>query len=153
MTQPDVIVVGGGLAGAACARQLALQQLSVRILDSGSEDGMASTAAAGMLAPLAESAPENPILSLSVRGRDLYRELAPALKEETGIDIGLWNDGILQLALSTGEAAWLTHDIAWQRQQGFKSDWLSQDDLQEQYPGLTPEALGAKLAPAECSIP
>ena len=149
MTQPDVIVVGGGLAGAACARQLAIQQLSVRILDSGSEDGIASTAAAGMLAPLAESAPEDPLLSMSVRGRDLYYELAPALKEETGIDIGLWNDGILQLALSTEEATRLTHEIAWQRQRGFKSDWLSQDDLQEQYPGLTPEALGAKLAPED----
>ncbi len=149
MTQPDVIVVGGGLAGAACARQLAIQQLSVRILDSGAEDGIASTAAAGMLAPLAESSPENPILSLSVRGRDLYHELAPALKEETGIDVGLWNDGILQLALSTEEAARFSHEIAWQRQQGFKSDWLSQDDLQNRYPGLTPEALGGKLAPED----
>ncbi len=149
MTQPDVIVVGGGLLGAACARQLAVQQINVRILDSGSEDGVASIAAAGLLAPLAESAPENPLLSLSVRGRDLYHELAPALKEETGIDIGLWNDGIVQLALSTGEAAELTHEIAWQRQRGFKTDWLSPEDLQERFPGLTPDALGGKLAPED----
>ena len=149
MSQPDVIVVGGGLVGAACAQQLAIRQISVRILESGSEEGVASAAAAGMLAPLAESAPENPLLSLSVRGRDLYHELAPALKEETGIDIGLWNEGILQLALSTGEAARLTHEIAWQRQRGFKLDWLSPDDLHDRYPGLTPEAVGGKLAPED----
>ena len=146
MSHPDVIVVGGGLVGAACARQLADQHLDVLILDSGAEPGISSVAAGGMLAPLAESASENPLLGLSVRGRDLYHELAPVLKEETGIDIGLWSDGILQLALSATEAARLSHEIAWQRQRGFKSDWLSPDDLRERYPGLSPDALGGKLA-------
>jgi glycine oxidase len=152
MAQPDVIVVGGGLVGAACARQLAEQRIGVRILDSGAESGIATAAAGGMLAPLAESAPENPLLSLSVRGRDLYHDLAPVLKEETGIDIGLWTDGILQLALSTGEAATLTHEIAWQRQRGFKSDWLSEDDLRERYPGLSDKAVGGKLAPEDGAL-
>jgi glycine oxidase len=152
MAQPDVIVVGGGLVGAACARQLAEQQIKVRILDSGGESGIASTAAGGMLAPLAESAPENPLLSISVRGRDLYHDLAPILKEETGIDIGLWTEGILQLALSTGEAANLTHEIAWQRQRGFKSDWLSEDDLRSRYPGLSDKAVGGKLAPEDGAL-
>ena len=108
MAQPDVVIVGGGLVGAACARHLAEQKVRVRILDSGAEPGIASTAAAGMLAPLAESVPENPLLSLSVRGRDVYQQLAPVLKEETGIDIGLWNAGILQLALSTGSPVSIT---------------------------------------------
>ena len=146
MPQPDVIVVGGGLVGAACARGLAERHVNVRILDSGAEVGMASAAAAGMLAPLADTAPEDPLLSLSVRSRDLYRELAPDLKEQTGIDIGLWNEGILQVALTPQESAHLTDEIAWQRQMGFNLDWLSQDDLRERYPGLSPQVLGAKLA-------
>ena len=152
MAQPDVVIVGGGLVGAACARHLAEQKVKVRILDSGAEPGIASTAAAGMLAPLAESVPDNPLLSLSVRGRDVYQQLAPVLKEETGIDIGLWNAGILQLALSTEEAAHLTHEIAWQRQRGFRSDWLSRDDLRERFPGLAPEALGGKFAPEDGAL-
>ncbi len=77
MTQPDVIVVGGGWAGAACARQLAIQHLSVRILDSGSEDGIASTAAAGMLAPLAESAPEDPYSACRYAGATFITNSPP----------------------------------------------------------------------------
>jgi glycine oxidase len=152
MGPPDVIVVGGGLVGAACARQLAAQHLRVEILDSGAEPGIASAAAGGMLAPLAESLPENPTLSLLVRGRDLYQELAPLLKEETGIDIGLWSEGIVQLAMTTSEAAELTHEIAWQRQRGFKSDWLSQEDLLDRYPGLSHDVVGGKLAPEDGAV-
>ncbi|MCZ6918051.1 MAG: glycine oxidase ThiO [Gemmatimonadetes bacterium] len=152
MGQPDVIVVGGGLVGAACARFLALRKLSVHILDSGDEPGAASPAAAGMLAPLAETAAENPLLRLHVRGRDMYHALAPDLKEETGIDIGLWTEGILHVALSPDEVGRLTDEIAWQRQMGFNVDWLAQDDIRNRYPSISPEALGAKLAPEDGAL-
>jgi glycine oxidase len=152
MGQPDVIVVGGGLVGAACARCLAQRKLTVQILDTADEPGAASSAAAGMLAPLAESAAENPLLRLHVRGRDMYHELAPDLKEETGIDIGLWTEGILHVALSPDEVGRLTDEIAWQRQMGFNADWLGQDDVHNRHPSISPEALGAKLAPEDGAL-
>ena len=147
MKAPDVLVVGGGVVGAACARWLSQQELAVRVLDSAAEAGIASRAAAGILAPLAETNADDPLLSLKVRGRDLYHEVAPALREETGIDIRLRTEGIVHVALSSTEMNRLTDQIAWQRQMGFKSDWLSQGDLREQHPEVSPKVLGAKFMP------
>ena len=147
MASPDVVVVGGGVIGAACARWLAQRGLGVRILDSAAEDGVASAAAPGLLAPLAGTTADDPLLSLKVRGRDLYHDVAPSLKEETGIDIRLWTEGIVHVALTRDDISRLTDQIAWQRQMGFKSDWLSLDDLRQRHPGVSPRALGAKLMP------
>ncbi|MDH5643948.1 MAG: glycine oxidase ThiO [Gemmatimonadota bacterium] len=143
---PDILIAGGGLVGAACARSLAGHGHSVRVVTSENVPGVATSAAAGMLAPLAEASAEDPLLGLSVRGRDLYHELGAELMEETGVDIGLWTEGIVQIARSEDEMEELKRRIAWQRQMGFKSDWLGLDDLRAKCPGITPDAVGGKLA-------
>lgn len=149
MTAPEALVIGGGIVGAACARFLAHGGVTVTVVDGGPKPGTATLAAAGMLAPLAEAGPENPVLALSVRARDLYRDLAPALREETGIDIGLWTEGILQVCFTDEQAAAAKSAIAWQRQSGFTVDWLTADELRERAPGIAPDALGAVLAPED----
>ena len=99
----DVIVVGGGVVGAACARALARRGCAVTVLEAGPRPGAASLAAAGMLAPFAEAEHQDPLLALAVRARDFYTELAPELLEETEIDIGLWTEGILEVAFTEEE--------------------------------------------------
>lgn len=146
MPAPEVLVVGGGVIGAACGRALAHRGVTVTIVEAGPKAGAATLAAAGMLATFAEALAEDPLLSFSVRARDLYRDLAPQLKDETGIDIGLWTEGILQVAFSEEEVIAAKGTIAWQRQSGFMADWLTPDDLREHAPGIAPEALGAALA-------
>ena len=54
-TGHDVIVVGGGAIGAACARELARSGRSVAFMDPDIDDGPAWRAAAGMLAPEVET--------------------------------------------------------------------------------------------------
>lgn len=152
MTPPDVLIVGGGVIGAACARALAMQGQSVLLLDAGNKPGAATAASAGMLAPLADTHGHDPLLSLRVRARDLYRDLAPALEDETGIDVGLWTDGIVQVAFTGTEADRLKGDIAWQRQQGFPVDWLEAAELRERCPGISTEALGAHLSPEDGAL-
>jgi glycine oxidase ThiO len=149
---PEVLVVGGGIVGAACARALAHRGVTVTVVEAGPKTGAATQAAAGMLAPFAEALPEDPVLSFNVRARDLYRDLAPQLKEETGIDIGLWNEGILQVVFSEEEATAAKGEIAWQRQSGFMADWLTPDELREHAPGIAPEALGAAFAPEDGAL-
>lgn len=146
MGAPDVVIAGAGVIGAACARALAGTGLSVAVLDTGSLPGPATAASAGLLPPLVEARLDDPLLGLSVRARDLYTELAPALAAETGVDIGLWTDGILQIAFSEAEANQLMGGVAWQRQQGYHAEWLNRDDLKETAPGVAPTALGAALA-------
>lgn len=152
MTQPDVIIVGGGIVGMACARAIALSELTVMVLHPGDETGTATPAAAGMLAPMAESGQDDPLLSLSVLARDLYQDLVPELTERTGIEIPLWTDGILQVAFNDEDAARLKTQIAWQRQQGFNTDWVTPEELREGYPGLSPEIVGGILAPEDGAL-
>ena len=152
MSQPDVLVIGGGIIGAACARALALRDLKVAIVEAGPKSGAATLAAAGMLAPLAEAKPEDPLLGFAVRARDLYRELAPLLEDETGINIGLWTDGVLQIAFTEEEVNLGKSDVAWQRQSGFAANWLTPEDLQQLVPGIAEDALGATMAPEDGAL-
>src|SRR5580765_220898 len=118
MTQPDVIIVGGGVVGVACGRALASCGASVEILDDGTRPGAATAASAGLLAPIHEAKSEDPVLTLCLRGRDLYRDLVAELREETGIDVHLWTGGILHVAFTPADVERIRGAIAWHRQQG-----------------------------------
>ena len=152
MPEPDVVVVGGGVVGAACAHALAHREIAVTVLEPGPPAGAATPAAAGMLAPFAEAEQDDPMLALAVRARDLYADLVPALEEETGHDIGFRTDGILQLAFTEDEVTRAKAAVTWQRQAGFPVDWLSVDEVREVLPGVGPAALGAALAPEDGSL-
>lgn len=139
MTAPyDVVVVGAGPVGAACARELALTGQRVQVIEPDGEEGQGWRAAAGMLAPQIEAGPEDPLLELGLAGREHYRPLAEALRETTGIEIGLWQEGIAAVAADETEAADLRSRVAWQRQQGLLSDWLDADEVQARWPWLRP---------------
>ncbi len=134
----DVIVVGGGPVGAACARELGLAGRRVLLLDPEGDCGQAWRAAAGMLAPQLEAEPENPLLELGLAAREHYGPLAAALHETTGTDIGLWQEGIAWVAADEAEAGELWSKVAWQRQQGHLADWLDADEVKSRWPWLGP---------------
>jgi glycine oxidase len=152
MTVPDVIVIGGGVIGVACARALASCGASVEVLDDATRPGAATGASAGMLAPFHDAKQDDPVLALSIRGRDLYRELIPELREETGIDAHLWTGGILHVAFTQAEVDRIRGAIAWQRQKGLVTDWLDLQDLQQRAPGISRKALGALLGAEDGSL-
>jgi len=152
MPQPDTLIIGGGIIGAACAHALGAAGQRVLLIDEGTRPGAATAASAGMLAPLVDTHDQDPLLSFRIRARDLYRELVPALEEETGIEIGLWTDGIVQVAFTAEDADRLKGDVAWQRQQGFPVDWLGADELRERCPGISPHAVGGHLSPEDGAL-
>lgn len=147
----DVIVVGGGPVGAACARELALAGRRVLVLDPGGEIGQGWHAAAGMLAPQVEADVDDPLLELGLAGRELYSSLTPALRETTGIDLGLWREGIASVAANEAEAAALRSRCASQRQHGQLADWLDADEVKARWPWLGPTA-GALWAAREGAL-
>ena len=147
----DVVVVGGGVVGAACARELARSGRSVAVLDPQGARGQAWQASAGMLAPQIEGRQGDLLFELGLAGRELYCELAGTLREETGVDIGLWRGGSAAVALSETEAADLRSRVAWQRQQGHLCDWLDAGEVRERYPWLGP-SVGALWAPHEGAL-
>jgi glycine oxidase len=147
----DVIVVGGGPIGAACARELALARRRVLVIERGEEIGQAWRAAAGMLAPQIETSQDETVLEFGLAARELYPDLAEALRESTGIDIGLWREGIAWVAASEEEATDLRSRVATQRQQGHLCDWLDQDEVRSRWPWLGPSN-GALWAPHDGAL-
>jgi glycine oxidase len=147
----DVVVAGGGAIGAACARELAMQGRRVLLVEPGGDRGQAWRAAAGMLAPQIEADASDPLLRLGLAAREHYEILAPALQENTGIDIGLWREGIARVATEPAEAATLQAKVAWQQQQGYACQWLDGDQLRRRWPWLGP-ALGALWAPRDGAL-
>lgn len=147
----DVIVIGGGAVGAACARELAVEGRRVLVLDPAGEIGQAWRAAAGMLAPQIETGDYEPLYELGVAGRERYAELAGELQESTGTDIGLWREGIARIALDDAEADALRARVAWQRQQGHRCDWLDAAEARERWPWIRP-AVGALWAPHDGAL-
>lgn len=147
----DVIIIGGGAIGAACARELADAGRSVTVLERGPGAGEAWSASAGMLAPQIEAAVEDPLFELGLAGRNRYEELAPVLAEFTGIDIGLWLEGIAHVAHDEPGEDHLRSRVAWQRQQGHVCDWLSGDEVRERWPWLGPTR-GALWSPEDGAL-
>ena len=152
MNHPDVLIVGGGIVGAACARALAGCGATVELMDDGTRPGAATGASAGMLTPFADARQDDPVLTLRIRGRDLYRELVPELVEETGIDPHMWLGGILHVAFTQKEVEAAHATIAWQRQQSLMTDWLDPDDVHRRAPGISRKAKGALLAGQDGSL-
>jgi len=146
----EVLVAGGGIIGAACARAVALQGLRVAICEPGPEPAAASAASAGILGAQIERTDES-LRALGLRGRDLYESLAAALLEATGIDIGLWREGIASLAFDESEAERLRDAVAHQRQAGLRCDWLEASEVAERFPAAAPSQ-GALFAPEDGAV-
>lgn len=89
----DCLIVGGGVVGLSIAYQLALDGLSVRLLERHEVGKEASWAGAGMLPPGSWYSSHPAMEELAKRAASLYPNWSSALKEETGIDNEYWQCG------------------------------------------------------------
>ena len=104
-----------------------------------------------MLAPQIETDGSDPLLELSLAARDHYDQLAATLGDTTGIDLGLWREGIARIATDPADAETLKAKVAWQRRQGHPSEWLDAAELKRRWPWLGP-AMGALWAPRDGAL-
>lgn len=148
----DVLVVGGGVIGCALAYELATRGQRVIVLERDTVGAHASHVAAGMLAPFSESAKPDATLELGQRSLAGFVELAPLLREETGVDIELRASGSLRVALSEADEVQLRRVVHWQRAQGASLEWLDASAARELEPTLSPSILGAVYAPDEQQV-
>ncbi|MEO8333910.1 MAG: FAD-dependent oxidoreductase [bacterium] len=79
----DAIVIGAGIVGAACARALARDGLSVLVLDASFAGGGTTAAGMGHLVVMDDS-PEQ--LALTALSCELWREVGPNLSAATELD-------------------------------------------------------------------
>ncbi len=150
MAHPDVIVVGGGVVGCAVTYFLAAAGYRVALLERGELASQASGAAAGMLAPICEATDDGPFFELGVRSLAMFPDLAPVLRERSGIDPQFVPSGILRVAASEEEADHLREQAA--RLSGYGLEWLDAEAAREREPLLAPDLRGALWSPREAHV-
>lgn len=149
----DVVVVGGGVIGLACAWRLAQRGAEVTVLEKGLPGAGASRVAAGMLAPVGELTFGEPeLLELTLAAARMYPEFVVELEAASGESTGFERLGALHVALDRDEAAQLrrVHDL--QRSLDLEAEWLSTRQCRELEPGLAPSFHGGVLAVGEAAI-
>ena len=145
----DVLVVGGGVVGSAAAYFAARRGMSCVLLDRGRVGGGASNAASGLLSP---SPGDGPYARLGRRSLELFKELAPVLMEESGVDIELVECGELILALDEGDLIQLQGLGGQVGALGGEARWLDADETLEMEPDLNPAIAGALFMSEPCRV-
>lgn len=138
----DFLIIGGGVIGLSIARELRkLNAGSIAVIDSGSMGREASWAAAGMLAPNAETEIVDAFYQLCSASNDLYAAFAEDLLAETGIDIAFSPSGTLELAFDEKTAEHLNAKLSAQNDAGVGVEKLSASEVRELEPGISESVL------------
>ncbi len=149
MGRPELVIVGAGGIGCACARALQRSGRSVLVIDPGDPGAEASNAAAGLLAPLAESHEPGPFFDLLRLGAAEFPALARDLHDETGIDVEYRDDGILEVALTAAEEAHLRDRARSIAERGLHVEGLEAREAAIREPHLSREVRFALLLPQD----
>jgi glycine oxidase len=137
-----IVIVGGGIIGCSCALELAKAGCAVTLLERATPGAEASGAAAGLLAPLGESA-DTAFAKLAIESWRCYPEVVRDLRERTGIDVEYVTHGTIY-PLATAEdvraaEARLRHE--WAHEVGIQA-WDA-GDIRSREPALSSEIRGA----------
>jgi sarcosine oxidase, subunit beta len=151
-----VLLVGGGITGAATAWYAAQAGLDVMLVDRGELGAAGSSANAGSLHAQIQNA------TYVQRGDDWARAFAPAtqfmlqsidiwrdLHETLGEDLEVALNGGILVAETDGQMRSIAHKVELERQQGLKSELLSKADLLAIAPYLSEKMVGGELCPHE----
>lgn len=138
--RPDVVIVGAGIVGAACAYALAREQLRVLICDAAFPGGGATAAGMGHIVVMDDSPAQ---LALSALSRALWAELAPTLSLACEDE----RPGTLWIAASGEEFAALDEKQTLYARAGVRAEILDEQALAAAEPNLRRGLAGALFVP------
>ena len=134
-----VLVVGGGIIGCAAALELVRAGCRVTVFERATPGAEASSAAAGLLAPIDDSAETN-FARLALASWRLYPDVVRDLQERTGIDVEYVTRGTIY---PTGAAQKRRDVAAWADIKEFGVELLQGEDVHRLEPALSPKILHA----------
>lgn len=148
----DLIVVGAGAIGLACAWRSARAGLAVMVIDAGADE-RASEVSAGMIAPVGEALwGEQALLAAALDSAARWPGFAAELEADAGVEVPYRRCGSLHVGLDRDELAALrrVHDL--HAELGLEASWLRGSECRRLEPGLTTATGGGYLAPTEAEI-
>ncbi|MDQ1540765.1 MAG: D-hydroxyproline dehydrogenase subunit beta [Actinomycetota bacterium] len=148
----DLVVVGAGVVGAACAYFASAAGLSVCVVDRGPLAGGTTGAGEGNL--LVSDKEPGPELDLALLSGRMWRELAPLPVAGTtvGERVELELKGGLVVASSASTMSALRDLAARQDAQGVRSSAVGADDLLDHEPNLARDLAGGFLYPQDMQV-
>lgn len=142
----DVVVVGAGAIGTACAWRLAARGARVTVVDPDPGRGAWHTAA-GMLAPITElHYTESALLRLNLASMSRYPAYVTELEDATGLPTGYRECGTVEVGWDGADLRALRELHQFGTDLGLTSRMLSARELRELEPALAPGLPGGLLA-------
>ncbi len=124
----EVVVIGGGIAGAAVALELVERGVAVNVVDAERPGAAATGASAGMLAPQYESPGRSPLFDLLVQSRDHFPDFAARLEALSGHSLPVRWPGMLVANVSAEETEAARDAVRWQEEAGQPSEIVSPEE-------------------------
>lgn len=149
----DVLIIGGGIIGLSIARELKKNGVKqITILERGKIGQEASFAAAGMLAPNAETNKIDDFYRFCQQSGQIYPEFSRAILDETGIDIELEQTGTLYLALREQDTEELRQRYEWQKRAGLAVEKLSAEEVRKAESFISPDVREGLFFPQDWQV-
>src|SRR5207302_2208065 len=128
LSATNILIIGGGITGCAIAYYLRQAHVDVTVLDQGEMGAQASSAAAGLLAPLGSLSGPGPLADLLLASWSLFPTLVPELEEASGIHLAYERSGSLRLVRNPKNVANLRKRMQAWRPLGLEMQWLTGDE-------------------------
>ena len=148
----DLVVLGAGVIGLACAWRAGRAGATVVVLDAGSDE-RASEVAAGMIAPVGEALwGEDALLAAALASAESWPGFATELADSGGAEVPYRRCGSVHVGLDRDETAELRrrhdlHDVL-----GLEARWLRGSECRRLEPGLSTVVAGGFEAPGEAEV-
>jgi glycine/D-amino acid oxidase-like deaminating enzyme len=138
----DVLIVGAGIVGAACAWELAKAKLRVAVVDQSFPAAGATGAAMGHIVVMDDSEAQ---FALTRHSQILWEEL----REELPASVEFDRCGTIWVAVDEEELAEVRRKSDYYRQRGIRTEILDSGALHEAEPSLRAPLAGGLLVPGE----
>jgi D-hydroxyproline dehydrogenase subunit beta len=144
-TTPDILIVGAGIVGAACAAECARAGLRVLVLDRGPVGGGTTAAGMGHLVVMDDSPAQ---FALTAYSRRLWQQLAPQLPADVEYD----PCGTVWVAADEQEMAEVRRKEAFYRAGGARTEVLDGATLAAAEPNLRRDLAGGLCVPDDAVL-
>lgn len=148
----DVIIIGGGVIGCSIAYYLRKAGVEVIVLEQGEIGAQASSAAAGLLAPLGSLSGPGPFADLLLASWSMFPALVAELEDVSGIRVEYARTGALRVVRNSKSGANLRKRMQEWQPLGLQMYWLSGDEARQREPLLAPDICAAIYAPEESQM-